>query len=160
MGTKTRSIANNLTAHLGSTSGNILQVVRASSTTQVTLGQSDTTIITSSITPKASNSTLLLIANLQVYLSGTGSYHSNVEGKLYNDTDSTVIQEGFSVYQGYGGGTADLGNIFLPMIGELASWGTTSKDIYVRARRPEPQGAGVVNQYGGLSYLTIFEIGA
>ena len=95
-----------------------------------------------------------------MYLSGTGSYHSNVRCRFLDDTASSNIAEEFDVYQGYGGGSADLGNLFTPMHATYASWGTSARDIKIDAKRPEAAGTGVINQYTGKSSLTIMEVSA
>ncbi len=146
----------------GAGGGKTLQVKEEkSSGSAITLGQSYSDIVSINFTPLESNSSLVIIGTCQMYMAGTGSYNSNVRARFENSTDSSTLSGStIDVYQGYGGGTADRGNVFPSMLWYGSHWGTSQKTIKIQAKRPEAQGTAVIDQYNGRTRIIIMEIQA
>jgi len=141
--------------------GKTLQVREEKSTNQITLGQSYSDVVSLNFTPLESNSSLVIVGTVQMLMYGTGSYNSNVRARYENTTDSSTLSGStIDVYQGYGGGTADRGNVFPSMLWFGSHWGTSQKTIKIQCKRPEAQGTGMINVYNGASRIIIMEIQA
>ena len=126
----------------------------------VTLGQSYSDIVSLNFTPLESNSSLVIIGTVQMYMLGDASYNSNVRARYHNATDdSTLSASTIDVYQGYGStNTYPRGNVFPSMLWYGSHWGTAQKTIKIQCKRPEAGGSAVIDQYNGRSRLIIMEI--
>ena len=145
------------------TTGKTLQVKEEKSGgTGVTLGTSYSDIVSLNFTPLESNSSLVIIGTVQMYMMGTASYNSNVRARYHNATDdSTLSASTIDVYQGYGGtNTYPRGNVFPSMLWYGSHWGTSQKTIKIQCKRPEAEGVGIIDNYNGRTRIIIMEIAA
>tara|TARA_R100000734_G_C3285571_1_gene78363 strand:- start:285 stop:905 length:621 start_codon:yes stop_codon:yes gene_type:complete len=161
--------AGNLSGTLPAISGANLTGISAGKTIQVkeeksggsavTLGTSYSDILSLNFTPLESNSSLVIVGTVQMFMSGDGSYNSLVRARYYNSTDSSTLSAStIDVYQGYGGGTADRGNVFPSMLWYGSHWGTSQKTIKIQCARPEAGGNGIIDNYNGRTRIIIMEI--
>ena len=142
-------------------SGKFLQVKEEKSGgSAVTLGTSYSDIVSLNFTPLESNSSLVIIGTVQMYMMGTASYNSLVRARYYNSTDSSTLSAStIDVYQGYGGtNTYPRGNVFPSLLFFGGHWGTSQKTIKIQCARPEAEGVGIIDNYNGRSRIIIMEI--
>ena len=145
----------------GSGGGKTLQVKEEKSGgSAVTLGTSYSDIVSLNFTPLESNSSLVIIGTVQMYMMGTASYNSLVRARYYNSTDSSTLSAStIDVYQGYGGtNTYPRGNVFPSLLFFGGHWGTSQKTIKIQCARPEAEGVGIIDNYNGRSRIIIMEI--
>jgi len=126
----------------------------------VTLGTSYSDLVSLDFTPLESNSSLVIIGTVQMYMQGDASYNSLVRARYYNSTDSSTLSAStIDVMQGYGStNTYPRGNVFPSLLFFGGHWGTSQKTIKIQAQRPEAGGAAVIDQYNGRTRMIIMEI--
>lgn len=136
--------------------GQVLQVVNATYSTQVTTTTSTyvTTGLTASITPKFSNSKILVIASIN------GLYHNGnqyIGLKLYRNSGSILTFETQSGYAGGGGGTVT-SNSSTNYLDSPATTSSTSYTVYFNCVN---SGGTIYAQVGNeSSTITLMEIAA
>jgi len=144
----------------GVSAGKLLKYANDFETTQINLSNTSWTDtgLEIAFTPTASDSTLVVKALVNCYVSGNhGSYHGLMNYKVLKD-GSTFGQE-FNIYSGYGGLQA-LINAPLGFTYSETAGSTSARTYKVQVKNQDTQTGSTFNQYDGYSALEVYEIGA
>ena len=144
----------------GVSAGKLLKYANDFETTQINLSNNSWTDtgLEIAFTPTASDSTLVVKAIVNCYVSGNhGSYHGLMNFKVLKD--GSTFGQSFNIYSGYGGVSA-LFNGPLPFVYSETAGSTSARTYKVQVHNQDTQTGSTFNQYDGYSALEVYEIGA
>tara|TARA_R100001460_G_scaffold40183_1_gene75299 strand:+ start:11 stop:625 length:615 start_codon:yes stop_codon:yes gene_type:complete len=144
----------------GVSAGKLLKYANDFETTQISLTNTSWTDtgLEIAFTPTASDSTLVVKALVNCYVSGNhGGYHGLMNYKVLKD--GSIFGQEFNIYSGYGGVSA-LINAPLGFTYSETAGSTSARTYKVQVKNQDTQTGSTFNQYDGYSALEVYEIGA